>query len=78
MKSKDVKIGMKVIVHRKSATGWCGLKNSIVVKRAKEHNQKFLYVTAKEGKDFLLNNFPPEETNTGDYFRAKDFFPYKE
>jgi hypothetical protein len=79
MKSKDVKEGMRVVPHSKTAEGKTqGLENSVEWKRALAKGQPFLYVRkVLTNLDCLLS-----ATHKGfekrEYFSVEDFDPYFE
>lgn len=77
MKAKNVKIGMKVVPHSKTA----GIANSGELSEAQRMKQPYLFVVGKAleyiGKPWIL----AAEENAlleGDYFVASDFTRYKE
>jgi len=79
MKKEDIKVGMKVIPHSKSAQGRTpGLKSSRVWKLAQQYKQPYLYVNKipAEGdyQEYLLSN-QYTLVRDGDYFLATDFEP---
>ncbi len=82
MLHNDVRIGMKVVPHGKTADGRSlGLRSSAVWKRAKKMKQPFLYVSKKtpawaEGyQECVLSETYLDKD--GDYFLAIDFKRYK-
>lgn len=73
MKEQDVRIGMKVVPHDKTA-GQKGLKNSTVWEAAKDDCLNYLYVKRKHEGAFILNN--KENYGIAELFNACDFEPY--
>ena len=73
MKEKDVRIGMKVVTHNKTA-GYKGLENSENYKLAKEINQPYLFVHGKDKGQFLLH--VENRMACAEAFNACDFEPY--
>lgn len=80
MKSKDVKIGMKVVPHQKTVKGWGGLEHSYIWKYASESDEPYLLVTEYNSNEkcFVLGNEEDMINRDGDYFNACDFEPYEE
>lgn len=79
MKIEDVKIGMKVVPHKKSV----GDDQSSAWNRIKRNGQPFLYVVALSKEDghhkVQLWDAPGgSESGFGDWFLASDFDPYVE
>lgn len=81
MKDKDVKIGMKVVPHKKTR-GFVGdnrtnsdLANSYIWNYAKGVGQSFLYVTRKESNYWVLS-YDKSQGIMGDFFNASDFKPF--
>ena len=77
MKNEDVKLGMRVVPHNKTAYSM-GLESSPAWLAARASKQNYLYVIKFERVDgwWLLNDAPAPIT--GDYFFASDFEPYEE
>lgn len=78
MRYEDVHLGMKVVPHNKTA-GMANFEVSRVLKKAKELNQPFLYVT-KQINDGGKHNFALYYGNRpggGDIFNCADFEPYR-
>lgn len=75
MKKEDVQIGMKVVPHQKTVSGWGRLQNSEVWEYAKNNNQEYLYVVRENTEDdcFILSD---ELDGDGDYFNSEDFELY--
>lgn len=73
MKDKDVRIGMKVVPHDKTA-GVKGLKKSTIWEVAKDDSLKYLYVRGKEDGVYILSN--KENYGIAEEFNACDFEPY--
>ena len=73
MKEQDVRIGMKVVPHDKTA-GQKGLKKSTIWEVAKEDSLNYLYVRGKEDGVFILSN--EENYGIGELFNPCDFEPY--
>lgn len=79
MKNEDVKIGMKVVPHDKTATGWGNLSSSGHWKAAQEKGQPFLFVSSQCTNAFdkapvwVLGK---TQDIDGDLFNASDFEPY--
>jgi len=80
MKDEDVRIGMKVVPHDKTATGWGELSDSREWKAAQEKGQPFLFVSSQETNAFggkLVWVLYATHGGGGDLFNASDFEPYK-
>ena len=73
MKEQDVRIGMKVVPHDKTA-GQKGLKKSTIWEVAKDDRLNYLYVRGKEDGVFILSN--EENYGIGELFNPCDFEPY--
>jgi len=92
MNHKDIKIGMKVVPHDKTADGRVkGLENSAVWKQAVKIGQPYLYITTHRLKDDYpectlglihpkfnkdKNRIINNDFNNGDYFLSSDFERY--
>jgi len=79
MKKEDVKIGMKVVIHAKSAGKPMAL--SSICDKMKEKKQPFLYVSHQHadergGSRFMLSDDRSDVHCCGDYFMCTDFEPY--
>ena len=79
MRFEDVYLGMKVVPHDKTA-GISNFKDSRVVKKTKELNQPFLYVTkqVRDGGEHCFALHYDSRPGGGDVFHPKDFEPYTE
>ena len=75
MKLEDIKIGMKVVPHDKSA-GNTGLYNCSQWNIANQTSQRFLYVVQVTGVLIELNY--KKSAPSGSTYRAKDIEPYQE
>ena len=73
MKEQDIRIGMKVVPHDKTA-GHKGLKKSTTWEVAKDDRQNYLYVRGKESGVYILSN--KENYGIAEVFNACDFEPY--
>ena len=73
MKEQDVRIGMKVVPHDKTA-GQKGLKKSTIWEVAKDDSLNYLYVRGKDEGAFILSN--KENYGIAERFNACDFEPY--
>ena len=73
MKEQDVRIGMKVVPHDKTA-GQKGLKKSTIWEVAKDDSLNYLYVRGKDEGAFILSN--KENYGMAERFNACDFEPY--
>lgn len=73
MKEQDVRIGMKVVPHDKTA-GQKGLKKSTIWEVAKDDSLNYLYVRGKDEGAFILSN--KENYGIAEIFNACDFEPY--
>ena len=92
MKSSDIKIGMKVVPFKKTASGWTQeLSDSVVWQVAVRKKQPYLYVVGitDNSEKYLIDGKVKTENEIyyhlnnirqsgGDYFAASDFKPYKE
>jgi hypothetical protein len=81
MEHSDIKLGMKVVPHRKTADGRVkGLNSSVVWRGAKVLNQPYLYVVLTKPvgdyPEIMLSEI--EGDVHGDYFLASDVSPYRE
>jgi len=79
MKDEDVKIGMKVIPHDKTATGWGELSSSNHWKVAQETGQPFLFVLRATTNSYDKTTvwvLGETQGGHGDLFNASDFEPY--
>lgn len=77
MKSKDVRIGMKVVPFQKTIGMFQGnFRQILTVQRAIEYGQPYLYVTRwnKYEKCWCLSD--DSRVRSGDFFNSKDFYPY--
>jgi len=74
MKDADVKIGMKVVPHNKTAF-MCGLGSSGNWQQAKRDHQPYLFVNGHDEDGWMLGN---KIKTGGDYFNASDFEPYED
>ena len=79
MKSKDVRIGMKVVPFQKTAgvRGFPTWRDVTTVKRANDSNQPFLFVVGwnKDSKCWILSNVSTVYSDWA-LFSSKDFYPY--
>lgn len=78
MRFEDVHLGMKVVPHAKTA-GITNFEDSKMLKKAKELNQPFLYVT-KQGNSGGVRCFALHYGHRhigGDIFNCADFEPYR-
>ena len=73
MKIEDVKIGMKVVPHAKTAQGWNGLENCFHWNDVKDTDHPYLFVVGKERNYFVLSQ---ENEEGGNYYNASDFELY--
>jgi hypothetical protein len=80
MKNEDVKIGMKVVPIRKTATNWGSgkLSDSYCWTRAKNMDQPYLFVVSYDEEDraWVLGEYK-NMPSCGDFFRARDFRLYE-
>ena len=75
MKLEDIKIGMKVEPHSKSAQN--PLEESSHWNKALENDQEFLYVNSIT-EDGIVLAYQDQIKQTGDFFEPSDFEPYQE
>lgn len=73
MKDSDVRVGMRVVPHDKTAG--CSLIDCVNWRNAKAENQPYLFVVEKYGKAWVLSSHAGKSWNT-EYFNASDFEPY--
>jgi hypothetical protein len=77
MNDKDVKIGMKVVPFKKTAGFFAPrLKDSATWRRAQEDGQEFLYVIGYDNSRPCWVLSDNEDSHTGDFFNADDFYQY--
>jgi hypothetical protein len=72
MKNEEVKIGMKVVPHDKTANNWCNLEDSW---EWQHRIHPFLYVTEWNSDDecWCLSNENIPNTTSADFFNSEDF-----
>ena len=75
MKDEDVRVGMRVVPHDKTAGG-TGLEECLVWRLAKEIGHPYLFVDAHIGKYWRLCH--TENGEDAAYFYASDFEPYED
>jgi hypothetical protein len=77
MKTKDVRIGMKVVPHNKTVKGWEDFKNCFHWNDVKDTDHPYLFVVGKDRNPacYVLNQ--DEGAKGGNFYRASDFNPYE-
>jgi len=78
MKKELIEIGMKVVPHKKSVSGYGDLDGSVNWREAKEKRQPYLFVTDFSNNIVVLNIEKGISRSGGDYFLPEDFESYAE
>lgn len=77
MRREDVKVGMKVVPHSKSYSGYYDkLEHSTEWEGARRKGQKFMYVARIDYDKIVLSK--SEHSGIGDWFLPSDFTLYKD
>lgn len=76
MRFEDVKLGMKVVPHDKTAYRGDSLSYSRIWKECKKANQPYMYVIRTEDSGIVCCS--DRLGHRGDYFLASDLTPYEE
>ncbi len=76
MKDEDVRVGMRVIPHDKTAGMYRGLEQSAVWRTANTINQPYLFVVDTYAGAWTLSENKDDRVGS-EYFRASDFEPYQ-
>lgn len=76
MKIEDIRIGMKVVPHSKTAQGGVSLGGSNIWRQCQEDKKPYMYVIGLVA-DVIVCAFNPD-CSCGDYFQASDLTPYEE
>jgi hypothetical protein len=76
MKREDIRRGMKVVPHSKTAENGCSLEYSLKWKMAKDNNQPYLYVNSTVYAHHIVLSNENVGYEDGDWFMPEDFTPY--